>query len=344
MLPLSILDLSPVTTATPGAAALRNSLDLARLADRLGFTRYWLAEHHNLPAIASAAPDIMIGQVAAVTRRIRVGSGGVMLPNHAPLVVAERFKVLEALFPGRIDLGLGRAPGTDPVTSYALRRRQGVGDDDDFLERFQELLLLENRGFPEGHPFSKVWAMPQDVPLPPIWLLGSSGYSAELAAAVGAGFAFAHHFAHHDAVAAIRSYRDRFRPSPALPEPAAILGVHVVCAESDAEAERLATTVDLNFVRRAKGEYRPLASPDEAAAYPYAPVDLQHIRAGRTRVFVGSPATVQGRLMPLVEATKADEVMVTSMIYDHAARRRSYELLAETFALAAAAPALTEAS
>jgi luciferase family oxidoreductase group 1 len=344
MLPLSILDLSPVTTATPGAAALRNSLDLARLADRLGFTRYWLAEHHNLPAIASAAPDIMIGQVAAVTRRIRVGSGGVMLPNHAPLVVAERFKVLEALFPGRIDLGLGRAPGTDPVTSYALRRRQGVGDDDDFLERFQELLLLENRGFPEGHPFSKVWAMPQDVPLPPIWLLGSSGYSAELAAAVGAGFAFAHHFAHHDAVAAIRSYRDRFRPSPALPEPAAILAVHVVCAETDAEAERLATTVDLNFVRRAKGEYRPLASPEEAAAYPYAPVDLQRIQAGRTRVFVGSPATVQGRLMPLVEATKADEVMVTSMIYDHAARRRSYELLAETFALAAAAPALTEAS
>ena len=343
MLPLSVLDLSPVTTATPGAAALRNTLDLAQLADRLGYRRYWLAEHHNLPAIASAAPDIMIGQVAAATQRIRVGSGGVMLPNHAPLVVAERFKVLEALFPGRIDLGLGRAPGTDPVTSYALRRRQGIGDDDDFLERFQELLLIENRGFPEGHPYSNVWAMPLDVPLPPVWLLGSSGYSAELAAAVGAGFSFAHHFANHDAVAAMRSYRDKFRPSAALQQPAAILAVHVVCAETDAEAERLATTVDLNFVRRANGEYRPLASPEEAAAYPYTPVDQQRIRAGRTRVFVGSPSTVQGRLMPLVEATKADEVMITSMIFDHAARRHSYQLLADAFGLTAEAPALAAA-
>jgi len=343
MLPLSILDLSPVTTATPGAAALRNTLDLARLADRLGFTRYWLAEHHNLPAIASAVPDIMIGQVAAVTRRIRVGSGGVMLPNHAPLVVAERFKVLEALYPGRIDLGLGRAPGTDPVTSYALRRRQGIGDDDDFLERFQELLLIESRGFPEGHPFNNVWAMPLDVPLPPIWLLGSSGYSAELAAAVGAGFSFAHHFANHDAVSAMRSYRDKFRPSPTRAEPAAILAVHAVCAETDAEAERLAATVDLNFVRRAKGEYRPLASPEEAAAYPYAPVDLERIKHGRTRVFVGSPETVQGRLMPLVEAARADEVMITCMIFDHEARKRSYELLADAFALSAEAPALIEA-
>jgi len=343
MLPLSVLDLSPVTTATPGAAALRNTLDLAQLADRLGFRRYWLAEHHNLPAIASAAPDIMIGQVAAATQRIRVGSGGVMLPNHAPLVVAERFKVLEALFPGRIDLGLGRAPGTDPVTSYALRRRQGIGDDDDFLERFQELLLIENRGFPEGHPFGNVWAMPLDVPLPPIWLLGSSGYSAELAAAVGSGFSFAHHFASHDAVSAMLSYRDRFRPSASLREPAAILAVHVVCADTDAEAERLATTVDLNFVRRAKGEYRPLASPEEAAAYPYAPVDRGRIAAGRARVFVGSTATVQERLMPLVEATKADEVMITSMIFDHAARKRSYELMAEAFAVTAQTPALTDA-
>jgi luciferase family oxidoreductase group 1 len=343
MLPLSVLDLSPVTTATPGAVALRNTLDLARLADRLGYRRYWLAEHHNLPAIASAAPDIMIGQVAAATKRIRVGSGGVMLPNHAPLVVAERFKVLEALFPGRIDLGLGRAPGTDPVTSYALRRRQGIGDDDDFLERFQELLLIENRGFPEGHPFGSVWAMPLDVPLPPIWLLGSSGYSAELAAAVGAGFSFAHHFAHHDAVSAMLNYRNHFRASAMLREPAAILAVHVVCADTDAEAERLAATVDLNFVRRARGEFRPLASPDEALAYPYTPADREHIKAGRRRVFVGSPATVQERLMPLVEATKADEVMITCMIFDHAARKRSYELMAQAFALTSGAPALTEA-
>src|SRR5215831_14893898 len=169
MPPLSVLDLSPITTGHSGATALRNSLDLAQLADRLGYARYWVAEHHNLPSVASSAPDIMIGQIAAITERIRVGSGGVMLPNHAPLTVAERFKKLEALFPGRIDLGIGRAPGTDPVTSYALRRRQNIGEDDDFLERFQELLLLESRGFPDNHPFRRIQAMPSDVALPPIW-------------------------------------------------------------------------------------------------------------------------------------------------------------------------------
>jgi len=336
MPPLSVLDLSPITTGHSGAAALKNSLDLAALADRLGYTRYWVAEHHNLPSIASSAPDIMIGQIAAATRRIRVGSGGVMLPNHTPLVVAERFKVLEALFPGRIDLGIGRAPGTDPVTSIALRRRQGINEDDDFLERFQELMLIETHGFPEGHPFRNVRAMPADVPLPPIYLLGSSGYSAQLAAMIGAGFSFAHHFASHDAVAAMASYRDQFRPSSALARPHAILAVAVVAADSDAEAERLAATVDLNFVRRAKGEYLPLASPEEAAAYDYAPIDRERIRQNRARVFVGTTETIRARLMPLVEATRADEVMITTMIYDHAARRRSYELLAEAFGLTAA--------
>src|SRR6202049_3721030 len=163
MIPLSVLDLSPVSAGSSGAQALHNSLDLARHADGLGFARYWVAEHHNLPAIASSAPDIMIGQIAAITKNMRIGSGGVMLPNHAPLMVMERFKVLEALFPGRIDLGLGRAPGTDPVTSYALRRRQDAGGDDDFLQRFQELLLFESSAFPEGHPFRAVHAMPQDV-------------------------------------------------------------------------------------------------------------------------------------------------------------------------------------
>src|ERR1700719_2246039 len=190
MTPLSVLDLSPVTTATPGSAALRNSLDLAKLADQLGYTRYWLAEHHSLASIASSAPEIMIGQVAAATKHIRVGSGGVMLVNHAPLMVAERFKVLEALFPGRIDLGLGRAPGTDPVTSYALRRRQDAREGDDFLERFQELMLLERGGFPPEHPFRNVHAVPAGVRLPPLWLLGSSGYSAEPSAAAGVGIGF----------------------------------------------------------------------------------------------------------------------------------------------------------
>jgi luciferase family oxidoreductase group 1 len=329
---LSVLDLSPVAAGSSGAVSLRNSLDLARLADRLGYTRYWVAEHHNLPSIASSAPDIMIGQIAAATERMRVGSGGVMLPNHAPLMVAERFKVLEALFPGRIDLGLGRAPGTDPVTSYALRRRQDAGEDD-FLERFQELLLFETNAFPEGHPFRSVRAMPQDVALPPIWLLGSSGYSAQLAAVVGAGFSFAHHFADHDAVGAMLSYRDGFKPSSARRSPYAILACAAVCADSEAEAERLASTIDLNFVRRSRGEYAPLASPQEAAAYPYSPAERALIARNRRRVFLGTKVTVLERLSPLISATKADEVMITTMIYDHTARRHSYELLAEAFTL-----------
>jgi luciferase family oxidoreductase group 1 len=333
VVPLSILDLSPVAADSSGAVSLRNSLDLARLADDLGFTRYWVAEHHNLPSIASSAPDIMIGQIAAATRHIRVGSGGVMLPNHAPLMVAERFKVLEALFPGRIDLGLGRAPGTDPVTSYALRRRQDAGGDDDFLERFQELILFESNTFPEGHPFRSVRAMPQDVALPPIWLLGSSGYSSQLAAIVGAGFSFAHHFSDHDPVEAMLSYRRQFKPSAARKRPYAILACAAVCADTDGEAERLASTIDLNFVRRSRGEHLPLESPALAATYPYSPAQRGLIARNRARLFVGTKESVLDRLTPVVGATAADEVMVTTMIYDHSARRRSYELLAEAFGL-----------
>ncbi len=332
MIPLSVLDLSPVSEGSTAAQALRNSLDLAQLADSLGYTRYWVAEHHNLPNIASSAPEIMIGQIAAVTKNMRIGSGGVMLPNHAPLMVAERFKVLEALYPGRIDLGLGRAPGTDPATSYMLRRRQGINEEDDFLERFQELMLLETRGFPEGHPFHKVWAMPSDVKLPPIYLLGSSDYSAQLAGQIGAAFSFAHHFATFDAVEAMKLYRDNFRPSPAHQEPYAILATHVVCADTDVEAERLATTVELNFVRRAKGEYLPLASPEDAAKYDYSPVDRARIAQNRSRLTVGSPVTVKARLAPLMAATQANELMITTMVFDHAARRHSYELLAQAFA------------
>jgi luciferase family oxidoreductase group 1 len=332
VIPLSVLDLSPVAVGSSGAQSLRNSLDLAGLAERLGYTRYWVAEHHNLPSIASSAPEIMIGQIAAITARMRVGSGGVMLPNHAPLMVAERFKVLEALFPDRIDLGLGRAPGTDPVTSYALRRRQDSGEDD-FLERFQELMLFENDAFPEGHPFRTIRAMPADVRLPPIWLLGSSGYSAQLAAMVGAGFAFAHHFAEHDAAAAMLSYRQGFKPSAVRASPYAILGCAVVCADSDAEAEHLATTVDLNFVRRRRGEYLPLASPQEAQSYPYTAAERTFVAQNRKRLFVGSKETVRAGLQEIIAATQADELMVTTMLYDHATRRHSYALLAEAFGL-----------
>jgi len=332
MIPLSVLDLSPVSSGVPAARALHNSLDLARLADRLGYIRYWVAEHHSIPSIASSAPEIMIGQIAAATSRIRVGSGGVMLPNHAPLMVAERFKVLEALFPGRIDLGLGRAPGSDPATSYMLRARQGISPEDDFLERFNELMLLETRGFPEGHPFHKVWAMPAEVNLPPIFLLGSSDYSAQLAGRIGAAFSFAHHFATFDASEAMQLYRDNFRPSPAHEKPYAILATHVVCADTDEEAERLAQSVSLHFARRAKGEHLPLASPEEALAYDYTPVDRARIAQSRTRLAVGPPATVRARLDALIKATQADELMVTTMVFDHEARKRSYELLIQAFA------------
>lgn len=333
MTPLSILDLSPVPAGGSAAQSLRNSIDLARHADTLGFRRYWLAEHHNLANIASSAPDIMIGQIAAATHNMRIGSGGVMLPNHAPLTVAERFKVLEALFPGRIDLGLGRAPGTDHVTSVALRRRQDIRDDDDFLDRFQELLLLETNGYPRDHPFSNVRAMPNDVSLPPIFLLGSSDYSAQLAAQIGAGFSFAHHFAGHDAVDAMRLYRDRFKPSQHLQQPLAILATAAVVADTPEDAERLASTIDLNFVRRAKGVYAPLESPEVALAYDYSPIDRERIAKNRERLAVGSPDMVKTRLAALAEATQADEIMITTMIYDHEARKRSYSLLAEAFSV-----------
>ena len=333
MLPLSVLDLSFVTSGSPPSAALASSIELARHCDGLGYERYWLAEHHNIPSVASPAPEIMIGQIAAVTRRIRVGSGGIMLPNHAPLMVAERFRMLEALFPGRIDLGLGRAPGTDRVTAYALRERLDARPGDDFLERLEELIRWERGGFPEGHPFRGVVAMPSDVHLPPIWLLGSSGYSARLSAQLGMGFAFAHHFATHDAFDAMLTYRTSFSPSTFRERPHAILAVSVVCADTEAEAEHLASSMDLSALRRERGEFGPLPSPEEAAATTYDALDRERIRRNRARMFVGTKASVHERLTTLAEATVADEIMVTSAIFDQAHRRRSYELLAEAFGL-----------
>ena len=333
MVPLSILDLSVVTTATRPADALRNSIDLARHADALGYTRYWLAEHHNLSSVASPSPDLMIGQIAAVTRHIRVGSGGVMLPNHAPLVVAERFKMLEALFPGRIDLGLGRAPGTDHATAYALRQRLQGREGDDFLERLHELTLWETRAFPQGHPFNSVVAMPNDAPLPPLWLLGSSDYSAQVSAQLGMGFSFAHHFAAHDAVEVMTLYRRYFKPSHWRETPYAILAVAAVAADTDAEADRLASSMDLNRLRRDRGQYEPLPSPEEALAYPYTEAERAAIARNRERLFVGSPDTLKRKIAPLAAACEADEVMVVSAIFDHAARKHSYSLLAEAFGL-----------
>jgi luciferase family oxidoreductase group 1 len=334
MIPLSVLDLSVVTTGTRPAHALRNSIDLARHVDGLGFVRYWLAEHHNLASVASPAPDIMIGQIAAVTTNIRVGSGGVMLPNHAPLVVAERFKMLEALFPGRIDLGLGRAPGTDGATAHALRSRLDRREGDDFLERLSELVLWQTRGFPAGHPYNNVVAMPDDTPLPPIWLLGSSDYSSELAAQVGMGFAFAHHFASYDAIAAMTNYRSRFKPSAWSEKPQGILAVAAVTAETDAEAEKLASSADLNRLRRDSGQFLPLPSVEEALAYEYSDAERASVLRNRARLFVGSPSTIMAKLQPMITAAQPDELMIITAVYDHDARKKSYSLLADAFGLA----------
>jgi luciferase family oxidoreductase group 1 len=331
---LSVLDVSPVSSGSNSAQALRNTLDLARLTDRLGYERYWLAEHHNLPIIASSAPEVMIGHVGNVTERIRIGAGGIMLPNHAPLKVAETFRVLEALHPGRVDLGIGRAPGTDPVTATALRRSQDGLKAEDFPQQFAELLAFSGDGFPENHPFRSVIAMPSDVGLPPIWLLGSSGYSARAAGEMGLGYAFASHFSPADPAPAMRAYRDSFEPSEDFEHPSAILAVAVICGETSEHAERLATSMELAWVRMRSGNPGPLPSPEEAMAYPYTPTERRLADTYRTMQVVGDPQTVRARLEELAEHTAADEVMVTTNVYDHAERLRSYELLAEVFQIA----------
>ncbi|HXJ17133.1 MAG TPA: LLM class flavin-dependent oxidoreductase [Candidatus Polarisedimenticolia bacterium] len=330
---LSVLDVSPVPSGSSSADALRNTLDLAQLADALGYTRYWLAEHHNTPLIASSVPEVMIGHVAAVTRRIRVGSGGVMLPNHAPLKVAESFRVLEALHPGRVDLGLGRAPGTDSLTALALRRSREALSADDFPAQLDELLGFLDGGFPDNHPFQRIRAMPDDVPMPEIWLLGSSDFSAELAARLGLRFAFAHHISPWPAVGALRFYSSQFRPSPKLAQPESILAVSVLCAETDERAEELAKPLELTLLRFRQGSMGRFPSQAEAAAYPYTPEEREIIQANRARSIIGSPGRVRERIMGLAEQAKVEEIMITTMTHDHQDRRRSYELLAEAFSL-----------
>ncbi len=331
---LSVLDLSPVPAGSPGGQAVRNTLDLARHADRLGFHRYWLAEHHNLPSLVSSAPEVLVGEVAAATERIRVGSGGIMLPNHAPLHVAETFRVLAALHPGRIDLGLGRAPGSDGRAAFALRGSRAASNGDDFPELLDDLLRFGGvRPFPEAHPLRTVRALPDDVPLPPVTLLGSSDFSARLAAKKGMAFGFAHHFSPDWVFAACQAYRDGFQPSPQLPRPHLILTVAAVCAETDAAADRLATSLDLFWLRRARGRFEPIPSVEEALAYPYSEDERAFLAGYRQNLFIGSPETVRASLETLAARTGADEVMVTTNVHDHAERRRSYELLAEVFGL-----------
>lgn len=337
-LPLSVLDLSPISSGSTSADALRNSIELARVTDRLGYTRYWFAEHHNMPSIASSVPEVMIGQVARETNHMRVGSGGVMLPNHPPLKIAETFRMLEALYPGRIDLGIGRAPGTDPLTAYALRRNKEALHANDFPEHLEELMAFANDRFPADHPFKAVTAMPNDVGFPQIWLLGSSAVGSQLAASLGVGYAFAHHINPENALAALRNYRSHFKPSEYLSKPYAILTVAAICAETNEEAERLASSVALAIVRLRNGQAMPFPSPEEALAYPYTPAERAQARAYRQSTqIVGDPQTVRRQIDQLVEAVGADEVMIATLIHSHAARVRSYELVAEEFGLEPAA-------
>jgi luciferase family oxidoreductase group 1 len=329
---LSVLDLSPIPSGSTAGDALRNTIDLARHAEGLGLRRYWLAEHHNAGGLACPAPEIMIGQVAAATRSIRVGSGGIMLPNHTALKVAETFRVLHALFPGRVDLGLGRAPGTDPRTAAALRRSREAVVTDDFPDRLDELTgYLDDDGPPRTGFTGTIRAVPTNVPSPELWLLGSSeAGGCLLAASRGLGFAYAHHINPDDAVAVMRRYRDAFVPSPRRREPWAILGVAVICAETDAAAEDLATSGELAMIRFLQGDRdRPLPSVEEARAHIYD-AEQQALRAGRGHhVLVGSTARVRERLRSLVTETGADEVMVLTHVDSHEARKRSYELVAE---------------
>jgi luciferase family oxidoreductase group 1 len=328
--PLSVLDLTPVPSGTGSATALANTLDLARAAERWGYRRHWLAEHHNTPGMACPAPEVMIGHVAAATTTIRVGSGGVMLPNHAPLHVAEAFRVLEALHPGRIDLGIGRAPGTDALTAYALRR--GLGAAEDLTSQLAELLAFAGGGFPDDHPFRGVAAEPRDVHLPPVWILGSSDYGARVAAAFGLGFAFARHLNPRGAAPAMRAYREAFVASEAFPRPHAILAISAIAAETPERADELAWSLALAVVRMRTGRPAPLPSPEEAMAHRFTPDELDHVRRYRRAQVLGAAEQVGSEITRLVDETAADEVMVLTMVHDHAERLRSYELIARAVA------------
>jgi len=341
--PLSVLDLSPIDSGVNSGQALQNTLELARQAERLGYTRYWLAEHHNTSMLASSSPEIMIGHIAQVTNHIRVGSGGVMLPNHSPLKVAENFRVLAALHPGRIDLGIGRAPGTDPITALALRRSKAALGADDFTEQLAELFAYTSTGFPDDHPFRNIAAVPNDVDLPPIWLLGSSDYSAQAAAALGLGFAFAHHINPAGAELATRIYQEDFTPSDSLQKPMTIVATSVVCAETEEQVEELVASMALAWVRMRSGRSAPIPSPEEARAYTYTPVELMQAQAVRGQRIIGTPETVKTQLDRLIERTKADELMITTFMYGHENRLRVYEMLAQAFGLQPLPSALSSA-
>ncbi|RYU79260.1 LLM class flavin-dependent oxidoreductase [Hymenobacter persicinus] len=325
-LPLSVLDLAAIREGHTPTDTFRNSLDLARHVEKWGYVRYWLAEHHNMASIASSATAVLIGHIAGGTSTIRVGSGGIMLPNHAPLIIAEQFGTLESLYPGRIDLGLGRAPGTDQLTAQALRRdlQGSVNDFPRHVQELQAYLSAENRT-------SKVRAIPGEGLDIPIWLLGSSTYSAQLAGMLGLRFAFASHFAPHQLQAALATYRHHFTPSEHLAEPYAAACVNVIAADTAAEAERLATSFyqfALGIVRG--GISRPLQAPIDSMRGVWNEFEEEAVRGMMTYSFIGGPAEIRREVQAFVDATQVDELLAVAHIFDHDARLRSYEILAET--------------
>ncbi|WNG36936.1 LLM class flavin-dependent oxidoreductase [Archangium violaceum] len=324
MVPFSVLDLSPILQGSDAAQSFRNTLDLARHAERWGYRRYWLAEHHNMPGVASAATSVVIGYVAGGTSTIRVGAGGVMLPNHSPLVIAEQFGTLASLYPGRIDLGLGRAPGTDMLTARALRRDLASNSD----EFPQDVVELQSY-FKPAAPNQAIRAVPGAGLNVPIWILGSSLFGAQLAAALGLPFAFASHFAPDHLMSALRIYRSQFKPSEALEKPHAMIGVNVFAAETDAEARRLATSAQIQFINLRRGQPGPLQPPVDSMEGRWSEMERAGVEHALSWSVIGSPETVRRGLADILERTGADEVMVTAQIYDHAARLRSFEIAAQ---------------
>jgi luciferase family oxidoreductase group 1 len=325
-IPLSVLDLAPIVVGGTPADAFRNSLDLARHVEKWGYHRYWLAEHHNMTGIASSATSVVIGYIAGGTSTIRVGSGGIMLPNHAPLVIAEQFGTLESLYPGRIDLGLGRAPGTDPVTARALRRDLG-SHGENFPELVEELRFYLNPPVePQNMP---VRAIPGEGLNIPIWLLGSSGFSAQLAGQLGLPFAFASHFSPHHTLSALELYRSSFRPSDVLDAPYAMVCVNVIAADTDEEARWLATSMEQQFLNLLRGRPGQLNPPVENMDEIWNDYEKAAVKQQLRCTFTGSPESVKEQLQSFLDETQADEIMINAQIYDHQARLRSYEIVSQ---------------
>ena len=335
---LSVLDQSPIRNGASPALAVEETLRLARAADRLGYRRYWVAEHHSSNGLAGSTPEILAGRIAAHTGRIRVGAGGVMLGHYSALKVAENFRMLETLFPGRIDLGVGRAPGSDQLTERALQHGPGALGPQHFPAQVQDLLGYLHGGLPDEHPFAAVHAMPLGATAPEVWLLGSSDQSATLAAYFGCAFSFAHFINPDGGDAVMAAYRDHFQPSSWRRAPQGSIGVFVLCADSAAEAERLMKSRDLWTLRQRRGETAPVPSVDEAEAYPYTSQEAAVVGHNRHRSIFGTPDQVRETLLALGARYGIDEFVVVTICPTFEARLRSYELLAEAFALSADGP------